>query len=112
MTLFDQNPQAAATEAIERGLESAAPGWQETALQAAYDLCLRMTEFTTDELESVAAKTHDPRAIGGIMRIAAKRGWCAATDRTRESRLASCHGRPKRVWKSLITTEGNHAQDR
>lgn len=59
-------------------------------------------EFTTDDLfpDTEAWKFSDPRAIGSIMRKARKLGYIVPTNRVRNSTMASCHCRPKRVWKA------------
>jgi hypothetical protein len=44
---------------------------------------------------------HEPRALGALMREAARNGLIEATDRVRPSERPQCHMNPKRVWRSL-----------
>jgi len=46
--------------------------------------------------------THEPRAMGAVMRSLARARVIEATDRTVESVRKANHRRPVRVWKSLI----------
>jgi hypothetical protein len=105
--LFDPQLGARLREgAIERVTSAAPVSWRIEALRAVYDLCRTRSEFTTDAVwalldrRGVAAPT-EPRAIGGVMRIASRRGWCEATDETRQSIRAECHRRPLQVWRHL-----------
>ena len=48
-------------------------------------------------------KTHDLRALGPLMRRAAKLGWCELADLPpRNSTRRSLHASPREMWKSLI----------
>ncbi len=60
------------------------------------------TEFTTDSVwmvipESVRQEI-EPRVLGPLMTIAAKRRLISRTDRVENSTMVSCHARPKRIW--------------
>jgi len=92
-----------ALERVERNAEEA---WKESAREAVERLAAIRDEFTTDAVwtmvDRMGLKTHEPRAMGAIMRRAASEGICEATDRTRRSVRPECHCRPIRVWRSLI----------
>ena len=93
-------------EAIQRAGEHAHPEWLAEARDAVYIVALRKPQFTTDDvwdaMAEVKVTTHEPRAIGAVMRSAAKEGICAPTLTYLNSRRRACHLRPLRVWKSLI----------
>jgi hypothetical protein len=63
--------------------------------------------FTSDavwfEIKEIddAASTHEPRAMGAVMRRAASMGIVAPTDRYETSARTVCHNRGVRVWRSL-----------
>lgn len=48
------------------------------------------------------ARTHEPRALGALMREAARAGDIEATDAWALSERVACHRRPLRVWRSLL----------
>lgn len=45
--------------------------------------------------------------MGNVMKKAAERGICEATDEYRPSVRPKCHGRPVRVWSSLDSKAWN-----
>ncbi len=100
-----QAAQAAADEAIARVEAGADEDWLRHALNAVENCAMRMVHFTTDDVwDRLTNLEHppEPRALGAVMREAAKRGWVETTDRIRKSTRVACHGRPVRVWKSLL----------
>lgn len=102
-TLFDGFVgKKLADDATARGWENAGEPWRQQALEDLESLCRRHADFTADDLDDVAKLLEDPRAIGGLVREGLKRGWCAPTGEYRISKIARCHQRPKRVWRSLI----------
>lgn len=100
MTLWVTN------DAIQRVGEHAHPEWLAEARDAVYVVALRLPQFTTDDvwdaMQDVEVTTHEPRALGAVMRAAAKEGICAPSLGYVNSRRRACHLRPLRVWKSLI----------
>lgn len=83
------------------------PTWRAHALDVVQALALRRPEFSTDAVwhaldEEDGPETHERRALGGVMREAARAGWIEPTDRTVDSTRAIAHRGPKRVWRSLI----------
>lgn len=91
-------------DAIRRADEHADADWKQAAYQAVADLALFCDYLTTDDvherLEGVS--THELRALGAIMKRAARDGLIAPTDRYLPTLRASAHARPVRVWRSLV----------
>ena len=68
-------------------------------------LAIAYPTFTTDDVWLALQKvpdvaTHEPRALGSMMRAAGKSGWIVPTDRYVNSRRPECHARPVKVWRS------------
>lgn len=91
-------------KAIERGYDRAKAEWRTMALQCVYDICLSMPTFTVNDFRAKVRespiKTHDNRAMGGIMSTARKMGWIDRTGDEIPSRVG--HMIPIQIWKSLI----------
>jgi hypothetical protein len=93
-------------EAMERSERHANAAWAMGMLEAIRLTCRCMRRFNTDHvLKFYTGKetTHDLRALGPLMRRAAKAGYCkkascAAVNTTRRSR----HAAPLNMWDSLI----------
>jgi len=87
---------------------NANPAWKELMIQLVRVVALTHPTFTTDDVMILyheiedAPVTHEPRALGPVMRSAAKLGYCHATDLVEKSIRASNHRRPLGVWQSLI----------
>lgn len=96
-------------EALGRVESNATDEWKEAALDAVRYVAGKRREFTTDAVWSILERsridTHEPRAMGAIMRVAASHGYCESTDRTRQSVRPECHARPIRIWRSLMWKE-------
>jgi hypothetical protein len=111
----NQSPQEAADEAIERVDQHADPDWKEAALAAVRSVAERAAEFTADDVweELVTnwpdAQTHDPRALGPVIRRAVKAGWIEHTGEFRRSKRPESHGCPKSVYRSLVYGEDEAA---
>lgn len=73
--------------------------WKDEALAAVMHLAATRAEFTTDDVWALVQlsgeHTHEPRAMGAVMRQAARDGAIAKTDRVVNS------ARPVTVWRSL-----------
>jgi hypothetical protein len=94
-------------EAMGRADDHASPTFKAAALQAIRYVALRREAMTTDPVWRVlqtwgVAMPHEPRALGPLMLSAVRYGWLRKTDRTRNSVLPDCHGRPKAVYVSLL----------
>lgn len=94
-------------QAISQVDRNAEPGWKQRAQEAISRVALRKDEFTTDDVwalldERGIEAPHEPRAMGAITRWASSKGIIRATDRYAMSARPECHGRPIRVWQSLV----------
>ncbi len=108
---YDPRIAARARErAIKQVDEHARPDWKVEARKIVRHLAETRSEFTTDPVwfmleRFTDAETHEPRALGAVMRACAKDRLIVATDRTVESVRVANHRRPVRIWKSLVYTE-------
>jgi hypothetical protein len=104
-TLFDQPAAVEARDrAIERADRAADPDWKRAVMHTIESLSrLRRTITTDDVWDTVhkwtSAAPAEPRAIGAVMKDAARAGLIRATDRYVVSQRPECHGRPIRVWE-------------
>jgi hypothetical protein len=74
--------------------------WKRYALGFIAEMSADMDEFTTDDLwDAGLIKPREPRALGPVMRRAAKRGLIATTGEFRKSRYRNCAPLP--VWASV-----------
>jgi hypothetical protein len=100
-----ENARAAAIDQVERNADDE---WKRIATEAVWRLAYSRLEFTTDdvweELEGLGYSTHEPRAMGAVMRASARNGIICKTDRVMNSRRVQCHARPVAVWQSLWRT--------
>ena len=90
--------------AIAAASAKADRAWLRAAMAAVRHLATVLDEFTTDHVWACLpndVRTHEPRAMGAVMRDAMKEGVIAPLDRYEMSTRPACHCRPVRVWKSL-----------
>lgn len=100
--------QSSPFEAIEETLECirqveehATDDWKQQALNAVEATCRRLETFISDDVwESGLKATSEDRALGPMLIVARKAGWCQKTDRVRSSKRSHMSGKP--VWRSLI----------
>ena len=104
MTLDDALEQArqAASRAIKRVQDNADLDWFKRAMDAVLRLAMTQDEFIANDLWGFVEKPHEPRAAGAVMRVAARRGWIAATDRFVTIPSVTRHAAPVRVWRSRM----------
>ncbi len=93
--------------AIEQVEENAPEVFKQHALSAVYAAARRLEKLTTDDVwkllhDAQAPRTHEPRAMGAIMRRAVKAGWIRPLPQYQQSRRSACHRRPLRVYESLV----------
>lgn len=92
--------------AIERSGEHAEPSWKRKALEIVMDLCTKRREFTSDEVWAELSRheehTKEPRALGAIMRQAAKMGICRAIGYAKSERRER-HSGVVSVWRSNLS---------
>ena len=78
--------------------------WRTAALSIVRDLARTCQTFTTDavwmELDAMGFTTHEHRAMGPVMRQAAKHNWIAKTDRVVPTLRPLANRRPIAVWQS------------
>jgi hypothetical protein len=100
-TLFD-DARAARDAAVTAVDAHAEPEWKELALEAVRRTCEALPEFICDDIWEVGQlpSAREDRALGAVMRRAAREGLCVRTDRTRPS--VRSHLSPKPVWRSLL----------
>ena len=92
--------------AITAAGEAADEAWRNAALQAVGEIARSVPEFTTDDvferLSRLPVRTHEARAMGAVMRLAARLGWCSVTERFVKSDRVSRHRAPIQVWQSHL----------
>lgn len=97
-TVADRVTQAA----IDRVQEAAHDAWLDAARTEVETLARTGREFTTDDvwtaLEPLDVETHEPRAMGAVIRGAAHDGLIERTGAFIESERVEAHRNPKAVW--------------
>lgn len=77
--------------------------WSDTALLAVERIAQRQTHLSSDDVWALLAEygmqADEPRAMGAVMRLAARRGLIEPTAAYRPSRRRRG---PQRVWRSLV----------
>lgn len=94
---------AARDEAIARVDQHADEAWKQHALTVIASTAWALGEFTTDDVWDrldPAYSTHEPRALGALMKAMATRGVITPTQQYRTSKRSECHNRPVRVWRA------------
>ena len=97
--------EAARDEAVDRVERNADGDWMAAAQDAIGALVSARQEFTTDDVWAVLSgwgvpEPREGRAMGAVMRRAARSGLVVKTDRVRNSVRAECHARPVAVWRT------------
>jgi hypothetical protein len=93
---------------MARAQASANPAWMAAAAKAVAEAAKQFSTLTTDHVISLidpSIKTHEMRAMGPVMRSAAKDGLIEKAMYEPPRKCAtrpSNHRRPLQVWKSLI----------
>jgi hypothetical protein len=98
--------EQAADEAIARVGSNADPGWVRSALDAVRSIALTRSRFTTDDVWELLERrgvqaTHEPRALGAVIRMASKKGIIRSTGEYVKSKRVECHSRPVMVWEAI-----------
>lgn len=92
-------------EAIRRVSAHAEPDWKSLAVEIGYELAGRRSTFTSEDISDLIpphVTTHEPRAMGAVMTRLRRAKVIAPTDEFVMARSRVGHGRPSRVWESLI----------
>ncbi len=95
-------------EAMHRAYIHAEEDWRVAAYAAVNRLARKQRDLTTDDVwEAIPAnvQTHEPRALGPIMALAARNGLIRKTGTWRETTRAAAHQRPVAVWASNVYGE-------
>lgn len=98
---------------IDRAESGADTSWKDEAEKIVEFLAERNATFTTDDvwrlLAETKAETHEHRAMGAVMRAAARNGIIEKTDRVVPTLRACANRRPVAVWSSLVFGEQGKA---
>lgn len=90
--------------AIMDGMIGANAKWRDMAIDCLEQIALSRQEFTTNDVRAMVShsplRTHDNRAMGGVIKHGVSMKWIIATGKTMVSRVG--HGGPLQIWKSLI----------
>jgi hypothetical protein len=107
-SLFDEPLAIALLEdAIERVGLNANQLWALEAFKIVEMLSIQQHDFTTDDVWEwmnqmhPALTTHEPRAMGAVMRKASSDRLCVPTERYSKSLRPECHRRPIRIWQGI-----------
>jgi hypothetical protein len=112
MSGLDNFDRLRAREAREEAIDSieahARQEWKRAALNAVFDVAATHDEFTTDVVwrllltQHPDLRVHDNRAMGPVMREAARLGVVERTGRYEDSERVSCHSRSLMLWRSCV----------
>lgn len=93
-------------KAIEQVERNAYEHWLDVAYEAIRTIAQTEGTFTADEvwrlIDWTGATTHEPRAMGAVMKRAVKDGLIEPTGQYRKSTRPQCHARPQPVYASRI----------
>ena len=100
--LLVPNGEALAAEGMQRAADHADSAWLQAANRIVQQLARSQEPFTTDQvwyrLEQAGVATHEPRALGAVMRRAAKAGLVEQVGYRPTSR-PEAHARPIPIWR-------------
>ena len=105
-SLCDWEATKATEQAIREAEIHASTQWNKLAWEALKSVATETAEFTTDDLWAILDRypnitTHEPRAMGAIMRKGVKHRWIEKTGRYIETARPIAHKKPIAVWRSL-----------
>lgn len=90
-------------EDTQRAIDDA---WITETLHALRGLLTRQATVTSDDVWAIALHPpREPRMVGNLFARAKGAGLMQATDEHRPSERQINHGRPVRVWRSLVHTD-------
>lgn len=89
-------------EGMDRSYSASPDDWKPAAHAAVARVALERHRLTSEHVWDRLEHPPEPRALGAVMRAAAKAGFVRATKEFEPSRRASRHRAPVRVWESLI----------
>lgn len=95
---------AVTNEAIDRGIDHAEQRWRNMADEALFFIAKNNHTFTVNDVRAITErspiKTHDKRAMGGVIRRGMKNGWIKKTGEEIPSKQG--HGVAIQIWESVI----------
>ena len=95
---------AVTEKAVEQSYAHANDAWRDMALECVKVICEKHKTFTVNQVRDLVKmshlKTHDNRAMGGVMATAKKLKWLAPTGESIPSVVG--HKVHIQIWKSLI----------
>lgn len=95
--------QEAGHEGAARAWSAADDEWKAMAEAAVENVALALPEFCVDAIwDSGLPKPKEARAIGHVMRTAARNGIIEKTDVFVKSQQVGCHATDRRIWRSLV----------
>jgi len=97
-----------AEEGQDRSLENAKEEWIDHAYEAIIRVAKYNKEFIVDKVWDYMdgdVHTHEKRAMGALIRDAARNGIIEPTDKYQPSTQKNCHGNPRRVWRSTYSVK-------
>lgn len=97
-------PVLAKIRAINKVESNADPAWLAKAYGLLRDLCASQLYLTSDDLwlaldGAGVPVPHEPRALGAVMRQAARDGLIESTGTYVPSEREACHARPVQKWR-------------
>lgn len=91
-----------ADEAIAQAEDHADEAWLQAAKRVVWDLIKAGEPFSSDDcwarLDLLDVHTHEPRALGAVLRTAARHGWIVNSEMYVKSSRAVNHSRPVPLW--------------
>ena len=91
--------------AIRQVDQNADADWKSVAYATGFQLAQRQQSITSEEIFDAMPSdvgTHEPRAMGAVMRKLSKDGVISPSNEFVRSTSVRGHGRPSRVWKSRV----------
>jgi membrane protein involved in colicin uptake len=90
-------------KAVARVGQAANQAWKDACYEAIKEACRRWDTFTSEDvndiLDELEVHTHEPRAMGAMMRKAQADGYCQPTSEFVPSHRTTSNSYTKRVWK-------------
>lgn len=108
--LFHQSPEDLREiknendKTIQKGIDHAHEEWRGMVLGCVKEVALTMEKFMMNNVrkmvEKSPLKTHDNRAVAGVMKSAQRLGWIKLSGDAIVSKVG--HGTRLQIWQSLI----------
>jgi hypothetical protein len=101
---YSRDADIATQHAINQSEKHAHDAWRAYAINAVERVARLRAEFTVDAVRYLVErshfKTHDKRAMGGVIKTAQRNGWISPTGKTVPSKVG--HKTPMQIWRSNI----------